>query len=123
MTAWQGYTTAAPSLVHRACAQGPDVDVTGCLASALPNPSTSPAVSGARAHTHTDAHARPPPNPVCNTRNSGVQVTKYHDLHTLSPCLKGPGKHKATDPKLAPTPAPHTKQASKPHGTRESSQV
>lgn len=33
MTAWQGYTTAAPSGVHRACEQGPEAEVTGLSAS------------------------------------------------------------------------------------------
>lgn len=37
MTAWQGYTTAAPSLVHRACTQGPEAEVMDWLASSPPN--------------------------------------------------------------------------------------
>lgn len=56
MAAWQGYTTAAPSLVHRACAQGPDPDVRGCSASAHPNPSTTPAC-----HEHTLTQDVPKP--------------------------------------------------------------
>ena len=116
MTAWQGYTTAAPSLVHRACARGPESGVTGRLASRPLNPGTPhPVFPGcARAHTHTHTHTH-------THRASSEPRLRYKKLwgsdnETPEP-TETRGKHRTVETqRWCPRPAPHARrQASAPH--------
>lgn len=105
MTAWQGYTTAAPSLVHRACAQEPDAKATGWLASS-PHTWTAPFppeshTQGSRGYTRTHRH-RASPKPCAQLENP----RGFHQHNSTEPASRRAWQAQASAPPAAPAGTP-----------------